>query len=71
MMGAIVLNGLLPAIILHTSRKFYHTGPGVRETIGRSKMSSNNVCDITLFKDPLIMTFMFNCFILDITGKQI
>ena len=67
-MGAMVLNGILPAIILHTSRKFYHTGSGVSETTDRT-IRSHNVFDVTLFKDPLIMIFLFNCFILEITGK--
>ena len=61
--GALALNGLLPAIILHTSRKFYQT-----ETSSKAK-ASNNVFDVTLLRDPMITTFLFNCFILDMTGK--
>ena len=69
MMGALVLNGLLPAIILQSSRRFYQTGPAVTETTSKTK-PSNNVFDFTLFRDPMIMIFLFNCLILDITGKQ-
>ena len=61
-MGALALNGLLPAIILHTSRKFYET-----ETSSKAELS-NNVFDVTLLRDPMITILLFNCFILDMTG---
>ena len=68
-MSAIALNGLIPAMILHLSRKSYQTESGISERTSKTK-TSKNVFDVTLFKDPIIMIFLFNGFILDITGNH-
>ena len=69
-LSAIVLNGLIPAIIFHTSRKFFQTGAREMTKTTETTKTSKNVFDVTLLRDPIIMIFLFNSFILDITGKQ-
>ena len=69
-LSAIVLNGLIPALIFHASRKFFQTGAREMTKTTETTKTSKNVFDVTLFRDPIIMIFLFNCFILDITGKQ-
>ena len=64
-MGALALNCLPVGVLIHTSRKFYPTGTGSEG----DKQKITGIFDVSLFKDPVIMLFVFNCLVIILTCK--
>ena len=63
LMGAITLNCLPIGILIHMSRKFCLTGSDTQSG------KTTGLIDITLYKDPVIMLFVFNCLVFILTSK--
>ena len=64
-MGALALNCLPVGVLIHTSRKFYPTGSGSEG----DKQKITGIFDVSLFKDPVIMLYVFNCLVIILTCK--